>query len=138
MTKRLEIFLIVLSLFSTFTFSKHFLVKVYQNGADENGVDEEVEDEIEVEEDKVEGEEGTGENSGPQLNRMPPPPSPQMPRQKKIGEVWPGGVPPPVGQGGQGMPSPDGQGGQGMPSPGGGGQGMPSPGGQGGQMPPQG
>ena len=46
MAKRLEILLLLLSLFSTFTFSKHFLIEVNEKGADENSVDDEVEDEM--------------------------------------------------------------------------------------------
>ena len=44
MAKRLEVLLLLLSLFSTFTFSKHFLVDVDENGADYKSVDDEVED----------------------------------------------------------------------------------------------
>ena len=73
MRKRSEILLLLLSFFSTFTFSKHFLVEVDHKGADENSVDAEVEDEkgsFSYEEVQVEDEKEAEENIGHKLNRQ--------------------------------------------------------------------
>merc|ERR1712179_868532 len=94
-----EILLLLLSLFSTFTFSKHFLVKV----ADE------VEDEkVSYEEDKVKDKKRAHKNGGLKVNRFMPP---------GMGGMHMGG--------GQGMPQMGGRPGMHM----GGGQGMPQMGG---------